>query len=364
LNVNGVQHPEKYGTLPHKINIKGDKTNIHIVNTIQDIDKTEWESLVGFDQIGMSYPWFQTVEESGMRDLSYVLVKEGGNLVAAAVCYPFTEVLYSFSVSLLEVRSPFGVSPAFFFKSPASIEYLFTGLRQVQIHTDTRGLLLLELKKQEFTSIRKKAKHMSEFPLHDDTYIDLDFNNFDDYLQSLRSSDRRSIRKTLHRSEKRWNITTIFTHEFSKWKHVAHRLLGYMCEEHDSHRMHLTGKFYDALEKNLKDRAELIICFKENIPLACGLVLNSSTTAQHKFIGVDPEYRKYQAYFLLYYEGIKRAIEKNQDKIYFGPTTYSFKEKIGCQREKVFGLARINNPVLHLLLKSYIKIFTLRGKKF
>jgi predicted N-acyltransferase len=335
-----------------------------VVKTIQDIQKAEWESLVDTDLTGISHAWFKTVEESGMRDMSYVLVKEDGNLVAAAVCYPYTEALYSVRVPFLEVRSPFGVSPAFFFKSPAFIEYLMRGLRQVQMYTDTQGLLLLELKKDEFTTIRKKAKHMVEFPLHDETYLDLDFNDFDEYLQSLGSSDRRSIRKTLNRAEKRWNITTVFTHEFSRWKHVAHNLLGYMCEEHDSHRMHLTGKFYDALEKNLKDRAELIICFKENIPLACGLVLNSATTAQHKFVGIDPEYRKYQAYFLLYYEGIKRAIEKNQEKICFGPTTYSFKEKIGCRREKVFGLVRINNPVLHLLLKSYIKIFTLKDKKF
>jgi predicted N-acyltransferase len=346
-----------------KMNIRGDKTNIQVVNTIQDIDKTEWESLVGTDQIGMSYPWFQTVEESGMLDMSYVLVKEGGNLVAAAVCYPNTEVLYSFSVSLLEVRSPFGVSPAFFFKSPASIEYLFTGLRQVQIHTDTQGLFLLHLNPDELTQIQSHINELPKMRVFDNTYIDLDFETFEDYLQSLSSRTRRSIRNTLNKADK-WDIRTVFTNEFSTWKDVTCRLQKYVCEKHDNFRSYLTGKFYDALEKNLKDRAELAIFFKDDIPLAFGLALSSPESTQYKFVGIDPEYKEYQAYFLIYYQGIKRAIEHQKSRIYFGPTTYSFKEKIGCQREEHIGLISLRNPLLHLVLKMYLKFCWWRGIKF
>jgi hypothetical protein len=95
-----------------------------------------------------------------------------------------------------------------------------------------------------------------------------------------------------------------------------------------------------------------------------GLSLNSDVLSLHKAAGTDPRYRKYQAYFLLYYRGIERAIQKKQKRIYFGATTYEFKEKIGCKRENLFGLTRFKNPALNLLVRSYTVVSRLWGGTF
>ena len=331
-----------------------------ITDTIRDIDETEWESLVG-DSIEQSHGWFRAIEDAHMRDMQYVFVKDEP-LKAAACCYRYPEELY-IKIPLLEVRSPLSNSAGFFSKDPEYIDVLVKGLHALEKREKTKGLSFLEMKKKDLDLIKPHLKGFTEFPVRDDTYLDVDFADFDDYLASLDSTARRSIRKTLNRAANRWKIKTVFTNEFSTWKTVCNRLRENLCQEHNNYRQYLTEEFYDALGKNLKDAAELIMCFKDDIPLVCGLILNSPTVAQHKFAGINPQYREYQAYFLVYYEGIKKAIERKQKRIYFGPTTYEFKEKIGCKREKVFGLAKMKNPILHLALTSYLTTVKLRGKK-
>lgn len=332
-----------------------------ITDTIQDVDEREWKALVEDTFIEQSLGWFRTVEDSHMRDMRYVLVRDK-TLKAAACCYTYPEKLY-IEIPFLEVRSPLGMSIGFFSKSPEYTDLLLKGITKIQKREKAKGLSFLEMRKKERDFIKPHLKGFAEFPIRDDMYLDLDFTDFDDYLASLDPTSRRSIRKTLNRAAKRWKIETVFTNEFSKWKKMAHRLRRYLCEEHKNYRHYLTEEFYEALEKNLKDNAELILCFKDSIPLACGLILNSPRIARHKFAGIDPRYREYQAYFLVYYEGIKKAIERRQKRIYFGPTTYEFKEKIGCKREALFGLAKMRNPFFHLALTSYLTMRNLQGKK-
>ncbi|MGD2248396.1 MAG: GNAT family N-acetyltransferase [Candidatus Methanofastidiosia archaeon] len=336
---------------------------MEITDTICDVDKNEWENLTGSTYMERSYLWFKTVEESGMRDMSYVLVREGGNLVAAAVCFPYVEKIYNIQMPFLEVRSPLGTSLTWYSQTPEHTDALMKGLDSIHKKTQTKGTFILDLKEDEFTKIHSHMNELPKMRLSDNTYLNLEFDTFEDYLQSLSSRTRRSIRNTLNKAD-RWNITTVFTHEFSKWKDVTRKLQKYICEEHDGDRFYLTGKFYDALEKNLKDRAELAIFFKDDIPLAFGLALNSPEFTQYKFVGIDPEYKEYQAYFLIYYEGIKRAIEHQKSRIYFGPSSYDFKDKIGCIREEHFGIVQLRNPVLHLVLKMYLKFCWWRGIRF
>ena len=334
--------------------------DVHISQTIQDITQKEWDAFVGTDYTEKTYQWFKTVEESHMRNTYYVVVKDK-KLAAAACCFPFREKLY-IELPFIEVRSPLGVSSTFFSQTPEHASLLVEGLEQIQKRERAQGIMLLELKKEEFKSIRKQVKGFMNFPMVDSTYLDLDFADFEDYLSWLPAKARRSVRITLNKGRK-FRLNPLFTNEFSKWKSTAHRLQGYTCEEHRGNRWHLTEEFYDALERNLKEHAELLIIFKGDIPLACVLSLHSATISQYKFPGIDPHYRGYHAYFLLYYEAIKRAIEKGHKRIYFGTTGYTFKERIGCKKEEIFGFIKMGNPFLHLALQPYITVSTIRGRK-
>jgi predicted N-acyltransferase len=335
---------------------------IEIKDTIQDIDEKEWSTLVGTDYIDRSHAWYRTIEAAGLRKMHYVLLREDSTLKAAACCFPYIEKMY-IKVPLLEVRSPLGTSSAFFAKTPEHARMLIAGLEEILNREKAKGISILELNRKEFISVRQKVKGFTHFPIYEDTYIDLHFAGFDTYLTTLRDSTRRSVRNTLNKA-KRWKIEPLFTSEIARWKEVACRLHGHICDQHKDYRTYLAERFYEACEKYLKDKAELLLCFRNDIPIACTLLFHSPNISFCKFAGIDPKYRKYQAYFLMYYETIKRAIEKDQKRVYFGPSAYDFKQKIGCEREERLGIVRLKNPGLHLTLKSYMAISRLFDKKF
>lgn len=333
---------------------EGDEMEYEITDTIRDADEAEWNSLAGTNHVEGSHGWYRTVEDSGMRKLQYVLVKDT-KLRAAAVCRLYTDQIYSMKIPLLDVKP-------FHFTTKKHIDTLLKGLKEIQRKENAKGLLFLFHEWDKLNATKKQIKGSTNFQIRENTYIDLDFNDFEDYLSSLKAKTRRSIRITLNKAN-RLAIKSVFTNEFSQWKEVAHRLQGYFCEQHNDYRQHLPERFYESLEKNLKDKAELMLFLREGTPLAFGLSLNSSKISQLKIGGADPHYRQYHAYFLIYYEGIRRAIEKGQKKVFFGPSTYEFKEKIGCKRKDVLGLVKLENPLLNLVLKSYMTGCNLWGKK-
>ena len=334
---------------------------MEITDTIQNVTENEWNALVGMD-IERSHTWYRTVEDSGMRRMHYTFVREGNTLKAAACCFPYTEKRY-IKIPFLEVRCPLGTSMGFFSQTSEHADMLLKGLDQIQKKEKAKGVLIPDLKKDEFTSLRNQVRGFTEFPISDNTYLSLHFTDFEDYLGSLSAAARRSVQNTMNKAN-RSKIQPLFTHEFSPWKETAQRLQRYLCEEHHEYRTFLSEQFYDALEKRMKENAEMLLFLKEDIPIVFALSLNTRETSIYKFVGSDPAYKKYQAYFLVYYEGIRRAIEKKQKRIYFGPSTYEFKKKIGCTREELFGLVRMRNPLVNLALKSYVAVTGLTGGKF
>ena len=335
-----------------RLNREGGDMDIELLTTIRDIDEREWLSLVENHSIEASYNWFKTMEDSGMVNMHYVLVRDR-KLLAAACCHRYTGL---FGIPLLDVSSPLGLSSAFFSRTPQETEMLLRKLEEIQKREKALGISIFELKKKEFDILKNQLKGFIGFPMLGNTYIDLNFTDFDEYMGFLPYKARRSVRDTIKKAKK-MGVRTVLTTEFSQWKDVAYRLQKSVCDMHKDYTFLLDKKFYCALEKNMKDSAELLLFFKDDTPLVFSLVLLTPETAHYKFVGFDPEYKEYQAYFFSFYEIIRRAIEKRQKRIYFGITTYEFKEKIGCQKEELWGLARMRNLLFNAGLRAYLKIF-------
>ncbi len=327
---------------------------IETTNTVTDIDEKEWEALAGLKNPEQSYAWYKTVEDSSMFPMHYIFLKDE-TLQAAACCFLFRKKIFNVEIPFLEVSSPLTTSKAFFSKTPHHTALLLKELEKLRKKEKAKGLILSFLDTEEFNLIRNQLEGFTSLPLLENTYIDLNFTDFEDYLSILNTNARRSVRVTLRKTQE-FGIRTVFTNDFSRWKSAAHTLQGYLCEKHGDYEWYVSERFYEALEKNMKEKAELLLFFKEDTPLVSAVGLNSPHMVQYRFPGIDPKYRNYQAYFLIYYEGIKRAIERKQKRIYFGITTYEFKDKIGCKREPLFELVKMENPLLNLALKSYLTL--------
>lgn len=333
-------------------------------NTIQDIKENEWNEFTGFFYPDRLHAWFRTVEDSCIRSMHYIFIREGGNLVAAACCFPFRQKIHGIEMPFLEIRSPLSTSHSFFSRDSRYFNVLIRELEHLQVKEKIKGFLFLNFTEPEFDFVRNHLSSYTPFPLSENTYIDLHYSNFNDYLSSLNRKIRGNVRNTINKTRKRWKMKILVTTEFSKWKSIACLLQEYVCSFHNDFRWYLSENFYEALEKNCNDLAELLIIFKDDIPLVCGLTLNSSTTCMCKAAGIDPHYREYQAYFLMYYEEIRRAIERNQKRIYFGTTTYLFKERMGFEKEHLYGFVKMKNPITDIALKSYLTVSSLLKKRF
>jgi predicted N-acyltransferase len=340
--------------------MRGECMDVFVSKTIEDIEKREWTALTGKDAIEHSYEWLKAVESAGLRDMQYIFIRDNGSLTAAACSILLKERVGLFNLPVLEVRSPFTASQGFFSEDPTSTHLLIERLEHIRDETNALGYVIMDLPSDEYIALKDQMKGLSRFPMLENTYIDLHFSDFDDYLGSLEEYAWRSARMTLNRA-KRWKIKTIFTTELRKWAGEAHRLQRYTCSEHNDFQWLLPEKFYGSLEEYLGKQVELQLFFKGDIILASAVVLNTPTVCYYRFPGIDPRYKKYHAYFLMYYEGIRKALERNQKKIYFGLTGYSFKERIGCKKEDLYGFAKMKHLVFELGLKMYLSI--LRRKK-
>lgn len=333
---------------------------LQISDTIHCTQK-EWDNLVNPQSVAQSSAWITAIEDSGILDMAYIFLRENGALTAGACCHVLTKYK-GITIPFIEVGAPLGSWCSFFSSQKECTQQLLNGIKQIRTQKKAWGTIILDLRENEYNTYKEHFTQFHEFLMPDTTYIDLEFSDFDDYLDLLSSRSRRSIRNTLRKAEK-WGITTLCTTELARWGATASTLQGYTYTQHGKTGVHLPPQFYETLEITMKGNVELVLFFKDNTPLVCALVLNTPDICEYTFSGIDPKYTKYQAYFLLYYHGIKRAIRKNKKRIYFGPTAYSFKEKIGCTREKLYGVVKMKNSVLDGGLKAYFKYLDITGKK-
>ncbi len=61
---------------------------IKIVDSINDVQKDDWNSIVG-DNVFASYEWLKTFEETYSEPINpkYILVQDSDELIGASICY-------------------------------------------------------------------------------------------------------------------------------------------------------------------------------------------------------------------------------------------------------------------------------------
>lgn len=333
-----------------------------IVESISKIDKNMWEELVENNFPETRYEWCKTVEESGNNNLRYVLAFERNKLIGVAICEIVKEKLFRFGISLkiIEVSSPLSNFEGFIIKDEKAILPIIKEIENLVSKEKLMGISFMNLRENMKKKIEKSLKGYHGIRLSPNTFIDINWDNFEEYLSSLKSGARRGIRNTLRRKD-RYKLRIEHTKEFKKFSEQLYQLQKKVCDFHRDYKYLLPSKFYESLEKNFKDNSEVTICFKNEKILGFVLSLMDEEKIVYKFCGLDPKYKKYQAYFLFYIDGIKRAIKNKKKRIYFGKTTYGVKTERGCTKENLYAFLKARNSVLNKLASLYFKLLE---KKF
>lgn len=164
-------------------------------------------------------------------------------------------------------------------------------------------------------------------------YMDVEFNGFDQYLDTLKKKYRWDVR----------NKIKIFQESGARIEYCAdsescaETLLPLFLNTVENNQeiripFHFSAQFFEEMSPHLGKRVEIILIKKAETIIAFGLILKKEGMVELKFIGLDYD-QSYEsaAYFNLFFEVIRLGIKEKAKRIYFGTTGLYNKKRIGCR---------------------------------
>ncbi|WP_054707143.1 peptidogalycan biosysnthesis protein [Bacillus sp. JCM 19041] len=196
-----------------------------------------------------------------------------------------------------------------------------------------------------------------KIPYYPNTLLSTDFNSFDDYLLSVKKKKRWDIKnkiKSLHQYEASIEVVDSINHQESE---RVFELYNNTAERGDASPypiIYSKSSFgqWDGMGESYK---WILVKFQSEI-IAFAMVVREGDSLLFKHVGMDYEHStQCFAYFNLYYEAIRLAIQENVKSMYCGPTTYDTKKSLGCQLVELNAYLSVKNFFLE---KAMGKVLT------
>lgn len=213
----------------------------------------------------------------------------------------------------------------------------------VQNFTSLAGPVADELRRLGFAGI----------PMPPTAVVDLCFDSFDDYLDSMRAHYRRKAHDALKLSEglhveRREQFAPLADQLAHLWRLVFDRAT-------EVKREILTADYFREVSR-LRSSSVLLARREDGSLAAFGLLLAEHPWLTFVNCGFDEDAgRSEGAYFRLLYEVVRFGIEGGFKQAELGITTLEPKLEIGGVPVPLFAWVRHHNPVIHRLLTLYAK---------
>jgi predicted N-acyltransferase len=338
-----------------------------IMHTIDTIAQEEWSQLSGDSIPDQQYDWFRVMEKTvPWFQARYVTVKDEGELKAVAGLnietqfslgvldrYPTIKHLLEslFSSPVLEATAPHSSFSSIFLTDDRQVEQtLFTGLSQLLKSEPCMGLLLSNY-------YRKKtfARYgYSQFFISPNTRLDVRWDSFQSYLASWSPKRRHSLKSSLRKGEKKgYHIECPAS--LASYAQEMSQLKENVAYHNNNPSTILPPHFFRGCASYLGDLWEAALCFKDDRLIAFTFSLHTEDICTVKFVGLDYDYS--DAYYYLYMDAVRRGIEKGFKTMYFGRGTYTFKERLGCEKTGIISYIRMKNPLYNPFMSSLFRLW-------
>ncbi|MGC1122728.1 MAG: GNAT family N-acetyltransferase [Candidatus Methanofastidiosia archaeon] len=326
----------------------------HVYRHINEISKEEWDELVN-NRLFHTYRWMELLEYSLREGISpyYITVTRDNHLVGGAVCYPSYRLVFGFYLQSIVCLCPFSNEMGLYIKSGEPVEailsLLYSHMKEAARKERARTVIITNVNDEPYkTLLKKKTTLLKVSP---STCLDIQWKTFKDYLRSLPRKSKKNIRHTLNQGERR-GLRLEHSQDFSDAEFLFRFYEENLREHGHSYPLPITSQFYTGLGKYVGDFAYILRCHRENKLLGYWIYFFDGSTASMAISGSEKDYaREYNAYFNICYDAVREMIEKRCSKIYFGPTTYTVKRRIGCTLLKKEASMEFLNPVLNVVLR-------------
>jgi len=352
-----------------------------LIKQIKDVSPSEWIKV--YPHVPENYYFLKTLDESNFDQFSfyYILVYDRKELVGAAPCFT---VDYSLDTSiagpLRKVTNSIKKVIPNLFSLKALVCGIPMGQGQVGVAADAQAVMEAIERRMEQLARKVKAPIIA-FKDFDEssgalldpllkrgflkidslptTHLSLNFNNFEQYLQSLslnsRSHLRRKFKKTSHAK-----IEYTQAHELDeKTLQEAYKLYLQVVNTHDLGFEVLPIDFFRNIARNMPKESRFFLWTVDGKLAAFMFCLIQDDFLLDYFLGFDYEIsRKYYLYFLKFKDSITWSIEHGIKKYEMGTTGYDPKRQLGFKFIPLYLYVKMRpkliRPVLKLL-RSLLK---------
>ena len=332
---------------------------ICIASSIRDIGRQAWNAC--FHQEVEDYDYLLAVEEAGMAgfDWRYIVLFEHGRIVAAMPMFLSdyrleTTVDVSSSrriakfvrryfpgflvLKLACLGSPCTEAGVAGFhrdvpdvRRPALLALLLAGFERF---ADSQGCSLRASKdfpRTQGEALRRvfSAAGFAPTPALPTAWLDVDFTSVDEYLQRLSPGTRKDMRRKLKserhvRVELRTDLADLMcrvmtlytdTRDRSEWQFET-----------------LTEGYFDGVLANMQGRSLCFLYYAGETLLAANLLVHSRDTLIDKFFCMDAaQGRRYNLYFLSWFNNIRYCLEHGIGRYQSGQAYYENKLRLGSR---------------------------------
>lgn len=360
---------------------------VKIYRSITDVDETKWDAIVAKDSIICAHKYIELVEKAEINKgkCYYPVVYDGDEIIAHTSVYLMSTEIDIFARGIIkksinmirrtwrdfftlcyfECGSPSTAGNPISIKDGVDrAQTLQILCHEIEKLAKEHGIKLTVLR--DFydgeTAFHNIIGGLGYKKIHNLPKAELKvrWKNFDEYLNSMRSSYRSKIVKNI----KQCSGVDISIREP---KDVSARYAHEMKRLHDNvsirakevKREPLGTSFFQNLDKYLGERSAVALATKDEKVIGFMLLLLNDKELVSSVIGLDYDYNeKYSIYFNLFYKTIEFGLKKGVNKIGLGFTTLEPKKALGADVINLNMFMKHSNPILNKVIPVLFDMIT------
>ncbi len=359
------------------------KISCKILDNINQIDKKDWDAVFG--DIPESYPFYKALGNSELPDFVfyYLVIYRDTEIALIAPLFSadfnldiavegriskVIKFIRKFFPRFLILKTlfcgtPFGEYGVLgirqdFQDDPRLIPLLLEGTKDLSVKINAPLIIFKDFLKQSMLFLgaltQQGYSKVESFPT---VLLDLNFASFEDYLKSLGSSTRKSLKKKLKQASIRGKIEVKVVQEIEGQVDQIVKLYENTYREGLTKFERLTEKFFLQVTRDLYPHTRFFLYYVDGKLAAFNLCFAYPDLLIDKFIGFDYDISNYyNLYFVSWAYNIKWCIDNSLCHYHPGQTDYQPKIRLGGRIIPLYAYLKHKNIFFNLLLKLLIPI--------
>jgi len=361
-----------------------EKISCRILDSVTKINKQDWDSLFGSGPEG--YSFYQTIEESGLEEFvfHYLVLLRAGKVAAIAPLFitdfnldiacegclkdiigvirklipRFLMLKTMFCGSPFRENGALGIRADTVEEKASLIKELIERMRAFSREKSIPLIIFKDFLKEGLAGLdvfeAQGFFRVGSFP---SVAAELNFSSFNEYLNSLSYSTRKSLRRKLKKANSQNNIQVKVVERVDDIIQDVHRLYVNTYHNGTTKFERLTPQFFINAARNLTPHAKFFLYYVDGKLSAFNLCLIYKDLFIDKFIGFDYDIaRRYALYFLSWCFNVEWCL-KNSIRVYqTGQTDYYPKLKLGGKLIPLYVYLRHRNALANLLIRLLARV--------